>query len=60
MDRAAKPTAKLRLAAICMLFDWLVVGKVLAVNQRTQCASARSDRCDDLCFARVGATATAR
>ena len=28
----AKPTVKLRLAAIWMLFDWLVVGQVLAVN----------------------------
>jgi hypothetical protein len=26
---AAKPTAKLHLAAIRMLFDWLVVGQVL-------------------------------
>jgi hypothetical protein len=27
VDRAAaKPTAKSRLAGICMLFDWLVVG----------------------------------
>jgi site-specific recombinase XerC len=29
---AAKPTVKLHLAAISMLFDWLVVGQVLAVN----------------------------
>ena len=29
---AAKPTVKLHLAAIRMLFDWLVVGQVLAVN----------------------------
>jgi integrase/recombinase XerD len=29
---AAKPTVKLHLAAIHMLFDWLVVGQVLAVN----------------------------
>jgi site-specific recombinase XerD len=29
---AAKPTVKQHLAAIRMLFDWLVVGQVLAVN----------------------------
>ena len=29
---AAKPTVKLHLAAIRMLFDWLVVGQVLGVN----------------------------
>jgi site-specific recombinase XerC len=29
---AAKPTVKLHLAAIRMMFDWLVVGQVLAVN----------------------------
>jgi integrase/recombinase XerD len=29
---AAKPTVKLHLAAIRMLFDWLVVGQVHAVN----------------------------
>jgi site-specific recombinase XerC len=29
---AAKPTVKLHLAAIRMLFEWLVVGQVLAVN----------------------------
>jgi site-specific recombinase XerD len=29
---ASKPTAKQHLAAIRMLFDWLVVGQVLAVN----------------------------
>jgi site-specific recombinase XerD len=29
---AAKPTVKLHLAAIRMLFDWLVVGQILAVN----------------------------
>jgi site-specific recombinase XerD len=29
---AAKPAVKLHLAAIRMLFDWLVVGQVLAVN----------------------------
>jgi site-specific recombinase XerD len=29
---ATKPTVKLHLAAIRMLFDWLVVGQVLAVN----------------------------
>ncbi len=29
---AAKPTVKLHLAAIRMLFDWLVVGQVLATN----------------------------
>ncbi|HUN99256.1 MAG TPA: tyrosine-type recombinase/integrase [Bradyrhizobium sp.] len=31
-DTAAKPTVKQHLAAIRMLFDWLVVGQVLAVN----------------------------
>jgi integrase/recombinase XerD len=29
---AAKPTAKQHLAAIRMLFDWLIIGQVLAVN----------------------------
>jgi site-specific recombinase XerC len=29
---AAKPTVKQHLAAIRMLFDWLVVGQILAVN----------------------------
>ena len=29
---AAKPTVKLHLAAVRMLFDWLVVGQVLAVT----------------------------
>jgi len=45
---AAKPTVKLHLAAIRMLFDWLVVGQVLAVNPAhavrgpsTSCAAAR-------------------
>jgi integrase/recombinase XerD len=31
-DVAAKPTVKQHLAAVRMLFDWLVVGQVLAVN----------------------------
>ena len=30
--RAAKPTVKQHLAAIRMLFDWLIIGQVLAVN----------------------------
>jgi site-specific recombinase XerD len=29
---AAKPTAKQHLAAIRMLFDWLIIGQVLAIN----------------------------
>jgi integrase/recombinase XerD len=29
---AARPTVKQHLAAICMLFDWLIVGQVLAIN----------------------------
>jgi site-specific recombinase XerC len=29
---AARPTVKQHLAAIRMLFDWLVVGQVLAIN----------------------------
>jgi site-specific recombinase XerD len=29
---SAKPTVKLHLAAIRMLFDWLIVGQVLAIN----------------------------
>jgi integrase/recombinase XerD len=29
---AAKPTVKQHLAAIRMLFDWLIVGQVLAIN----------------------------
>jgi hypothetical protein len=29
---AARPTVKQHLAAIRMLFDWLIVGKVLAIN----------------------------
>ncbi|MGE3282616.1 MAG: tyrosine-type recombinase/integrase [Alphaproteobacteria bacterium] len=31
-DTAAKPTVKQHLAAVRMLFDWLVVGQVIAVN----------------------------
>src|SRR3954470_23915945 len=31
-ETAAKPTVKQHLAAVRMLFDWLVVGQVLAVN----------------------------
>jgi len=31
-DRLAAPSVKLHLAAIRMLFDWLVVGQILAVN----------------------------
>src|SRR6516162_9339544 len=31
-DHLSKPTVKQHLAAIRMLFDWLVVGQVLAVN----------------------------
>jgi integrase/recombinase XerD len=31
-ETAAKPTVKQHLAAIRMLFDWLIVGQVLAVN----------------------------
>jgi site-specific recombinase XerD len=31
-DTAAKPTVKQHLAAVRMLFDWLVVGQVLATN----------------------------
>jgi pyruvoyl-dependent arginine decarboxylase (PvlArgDC) len=30
--KAAKPTVKQNLAAIRMLFDWLIVGQVLAMN----------------------------
>jgi site-specific recombinase XerC len=29
---AAKPTVKLHLAAIRMLFDWLIIGQILAIN----------------------------
>jgi len=29
---ASRPTAKQHLAAIRMLFDWLIVGQVLAIN----------------------------
>ncbi len=31
-DKAAKPTVKQHLAAIRMLFDWLVIGQVIAIN----------------------------
>lgn len=31
-DRLAKPSTKQHLAAIRMLFDWLVVGQVMATN----------------------------
>jgi site-specific recombinase XerD len=34
---ASRPTVKQHLAAICMLFDWLVVGQVLAINRRMRC-----------------------
>jgi site-specific recombinase XerD len=30
---AARPTVKQHLAAIRMLFDWLIVGQILAINQ---------------------------
>jgi site-specific recombinase XerC len=33
--RMAKPTVKQHLAAICMLFDWLVTGGILASNPAT-------------------------
>jgi site-specific recombinase XerD len=36
---AAKPTVKQHLAAIRMLFDWLVVGQVLAVIPPMRCAA---------------------
>jgi site-specific recombinase XerC len=35
----SKPTVKQRLAALRMLFDWMVVGQVLPVNPPTQCAA---------------------
>ncbi len=35
---AAKPTVKQHLAAIRMLFDWLVVGQILATNPAHRCA----------------------
>jgi site-specific recombinase XerD len=35
---AARPTVKQHLAAIRMLFDWLIVGQVLAINRRMRCA----------------------
>jgi site-specific recombinase XerD len=45
---AAKPTVKQHLAAIRMLFDWLIIGQVLAVNPAhavrgpsMSCAAAR-------------------
>jgi site-specific recombinase XerD len=31
-ETASKPTVKQHLAAIRMLFDWLIIGQVLAVN----------------------------
>jgi integrase/recombinase XerD len=31
-DNAAKPTVKQHLAAVRMLFDWLVIGQIVAVN----------------------------
>ena len=38
LTTAAKPTVKQHLAAIRHLFDWLVVGQVLAVNPAMRCA----------------------
>jgi site-specific recombinase XerD len=35
---ASKPTVKQHLAAIRMLFDWLVVGQILAINPPMRCA----------------------
>ena len=35
---AARPTVKQHLAAIRMLFDWLIVGQVLAINPAQPCA----------------------
>jgi hypothetical protein len=34
---AAKPTVKLHLAAIRMLFDWLIIGQILAVTPPSLC-----------------------
>src|SRR5271167_1148214 len=41
---AAKPTVKLHLAAIRMLFDWLVVGQVLAVKPGARGTRAQAYR----------------
>jgi site-specific recombinase XerD len=35
---AARPTVKQHLAAVRMLFDWLIVGQILAINRRMRCA----------------------
>jgi integrase family protein with SAM-like domain len=44
LKTAAKPTAKQHLAAIRHLFDWLVVGQVLAVDPAP--CGARAEACD--------------
>jgi site-specific recombinase XerD len=52
---ASRPTVKQHLAAIRMLFDWLVVGQVLAINRRTRCAdpSTSSSAARHRCSART-------
>jgi hypothetical protein len=39
--RFSPPTVKEWLAAVCMLFDWLVVRQVLAVNPAAVCGPKR-------------------
>jgi site-specific recombinase XerD len=47
-ERMAKPTVKQHLAAIHMLFDWLVTGAVLATNPATSVRGPKHDpRADD-------------
>jgi len=40
----SRPTVKQRLAALRMLFDWLVVGQVLPANPATRCAGRGTRR----------------
>ena len=42
--RRSAPTVKQHLAAIKMLFDWLVLGQVLRMNRRARCASRSTSR----------------
>jgi integrase/recombinase XerD len=45
-DAMSKPTVKQHLAAIGMLFDWLVTGHVVMVNQgRLSCVSRNRPHC---------------
>ena len=59
---AARPTVKQHLAAIRMLFDWLIVGQILAINQAhaVRGPEARRQAREDAGLQRGAGQATAR